>query len=427
MKCIQINLRHSKTASAALAQVLLDLNIDVALVQEPYAFSSTVPVLANIPSGFSSFHKLTSDHAYGTAILIRDSFSKSATLSSTGPPNLSTCVRVPTRSGSLSLCSAYLRPSLTDFGHTAAIILEGSSTPLSIVGMDSNAKNPLWNSSGNDSRGRDLEALTIKHKLNIANRPRADLDFVPTGTSFVDITLAGDQIVVSRWQYLAIPSLSDHPYIYFEVEIAGMAPPPTNPSVARRAPALSGINKTPFLANLTRLLPSLEQHLVSVSSLETTELEIVKLSTVLVSCAVSAKMKAPKAVKSKNMPWWTTELCALRTKARTSFKAWSRSESSADEISYRRSKSNYQRALRRAKSKAWADFRQRASSGDTFKVLAEFSGKSHSIPIPPELVVNGLLTSDPAVIAEGCADHFFRMKNQLSLSTLTSLKPPVFL
>jgi hypothetical protein len=69
--------------------------------------------------------------------------------------------------------------------------------------------------------------------------------------------------------------------------------------------------------------------------------------------------------------------------------------------------SGYQRALRRTKCKAWADFRQSASSGDTFKALAEFSGKSQSIPISLELVVNGLSISDPAIIAEGYADHFF--------------------
>ena len=186
-----------------------------------------------------------------------------------------------------------------------------------------------------------------------------------------------------------------------------MAPPPANPSAARKAPAINRINKTTFLDNLARSLPKLEPHIVSVPSPGSTELDILNLSDLLVSCATSAKVKSSIAVNSKNMPWWTPELCALRTKARTAFKSWSRSESSADEILYRLSKSGYQRALRRPKCKAWADFRRRASFGDTFKALAEFSGKAQSIPVPLELVVDGLPTSDPAVIAEGCADHFF--------------------
>jgi hypothetical protein len=285
--------------------------------------------------------------------------------------------------------------------HTVSAILDSFATPLSIIGTDSNAKKPLWNSCGKDSHGRELENLITRHKLNIVNRPHADLDFIPKGTSFVDITLAGDQIVVSRWLYLAFLSLSDHPYIYFEVEFAGMAPPPVNPSAARKASDLNCINRTTFLDNLARSLPNFESHIVSFPSPGSTDFDILNLSAVLVSCASSAKVKAPIAVNSKNMPWWKTELYALRTKARTAFKTWSRSESSADEFLYRFAKSGYQRALRRAKCKAWADFRQPASSGDTFKALAEFSGKSQSIPIPLELVVNGLPTSDPAIIAEG--------------------------
>ncbi|EFX70869.1 hypothetical protein DAPPUDRAFT_256553 [Daphnia pulex] len=45
------------------------------------------PVLANIPPGFSPFHQLSADHAYGTAILLRHFLSKNASLSSFLPPN----------------------------------------------------------------------------------------------------------------------------------------------------------------------------------------------------------------------------------------------------------------------------------------------------------------------------------------------------
>ena len=55
VKCIQINLRHSKSASLALAQVILDFEIDVVLIQEPFAFSGPTPVVAHIPPGYSSF------------------------------------------------------------------------------------------------------------------------------------------------------------------------------------------------------------------------------------------------------------------------------------------------------------------------------------------------------------------------------------
>ncbi len=166
LTCIQINLRHSKTASSALAQVNLDLNIDVALIQETYAFSVTPPVLANIPPGFSPFHQLSADHAYGTAILLRDSQSKDASLSSSLPPNISTCITLPTCSGPFSFCSAYLRPSLSNFHQSASLILGKSASPLSIICAISGA----------------LETLILHQKLNIVNKPRADLQFIPGGS-----------------------------------------------------------------------------------------------------------------------------------------------------------------------------------------------------------------------------------------------------
>ena len=76
LRCLQINLHHSKLASANLAQIVLDLSIDVVLIQEPYAFSADTPVLSDIPPGFYAYHDLSSDHAYGAAILIRQSLVK---------------------------------------------------------------------------------------------------------------------------------------------------------------------------------------------------------------------------------------------------------------------------------------------------------------------------------------------------------------
>lgn len=119
---------------------------------------------------------------------------------------------------------------------------------------------------------------------------RADLDFTPKGTSFVDINLAGDQIVVSSWLYLAIPFCSDHPYIYFKVEFAGMAPLLKNLAV-RKAPALNCFNQNTFLTNLARPLSNLKPYPASLSPPVSTELHIVNLSAALVSCAISTKVK----------------------------------------------------------------------------------------------------------------------------------------
>ena len=79
--------------------------------------------------------------------------------------------------------------------------------------MDSNAKNQLWNSIYTDQKGIDFEQLALVSKLNVMNATLDSLKFVPGGTSFVDVTLAGDEVKLHSWRFLPFASLSDHPFI----------------------------------------------------------------------------------------------------------------------------------------------------------------------------------------------------------------------
>lgn len=134
---------------------------------------------------------------------------------------------------------------------------------------------------------------------------------------------------------------------------------------------------------------------------------IVRLTSTIVSCVNASKLKSQRTVVPKNMHWWSNNLCSLRSKARTCFKAWSKKRSLPNQLAYRSSKAAYQKALRLAKCKAWAAFSKLSTPNDTFKTLRAFTGKSNSISLPLEVVINGATISDPAAIADGCANHFF--------------------
>jgi hypothetical protein len=153
-----------------------------------------------------------------------------------------------------------------------------------------NARNLLWNSRGSDSSGNDLKALSIQHKLNIVNRPREDLPFIPGGTTFDDVTLAGDLTRISRWMYLAMPSLSDHPYIYLEVHFEGLAPLPYN-TVVNKAPSLDRINKEAYLTNLSLSLANFESLFAHKLLCESVEHNIERPSSAIVYCARHAKKR----------------------------------------------------------------------------------------------------------------------------------------
>lgn len=75
LRCLQINLHHSRTAALHLSQLILDLDVDVVLLQEPYAVKSGDGdyFVKYVPEGYSQYHSLDGDHAYGSVIIAKTS------------------------------------------------------------------------------------------------------------------------------------------------------------------------------------------------------------------------------------------------------------------------------------------------------------------------------------------------------------------
>jgi hypothetical protein len=115
-------------------------------------------VLANIPPSFSSFHQLSTDHAYGSAILVRNQIVRSGKLSTCHLSNFSTCVAINTNIGTFRLASVYLRPSISlpEFSSSLFSILNSVASPNSLICIDSNAKSPVWNSVNTNQKGSEL-------------------------------------------------------------------------------------------------------------------------------------------------------------------------------------------------------------------------------------------------------------------------------
>ena len=113
IKVLQIKLCHSRLATAAFSQTLLDLDVDIALVQEPYVFKfysdSSVPIMS-LSDSYEALHKQDSNHHYGAAIIAKKSL-KGRLL-----PDLSVnhvaAVRLEFDELSFLFLSVYLRPSL---------------------------------------------------------------------------------------------------------------------------------------------------------------------------------------------------------------------------------------------------------------------------------------------------------------------------
>ena len=409
LNCLQINLRHSKLASANLAQLLLDLNIDVALIQEPYAIQTSSGIsMSNVPDGYNSYHNLSADHAFGAAILAKKSLG--ATKSEFFLENYSVGVNIY----SFTLASFYCRPSSPEIKPFLDPIAKARPEIRKrlIVSMDANARNPLWNSLVLDKKGRDLEDLLHSLSLNINNRPRKELVFTPNCSSMVDITLGGDEVAIENWRFLDLDSLSDHPFIFFNISHIDN-PLKVAPRKSSRVPKIKNLNTQKYVDLLATKILKLD-HLSCNSNKDDLESFISSLTNVITSCATKCKYRIP-CTKINKLDWWNRELWGLRHKLRTSFKTKNKKPCASNELNYKKAKADYQREIRRQKRESWIQFCSKNMNKDIFGSLKRIADPASNRPsIPDRLLVNNIPTANKSEIVAILTQNFFPKSKTLN-------------
>jgi len=361
-----------------------------------------------VPDGYSQFHSLDKDHAYGSAILAKTSFG--AALCGQGAMNAAAGIRIDASPSPMYLFSVYCRfslPSSAAFLQDFLSTLSAGMMRDSIFAIDCNGKNKLWNSSATDRKGSEVESLLSSSSLSIANVELSSLDHVPLGTGFVDITALGDGASVEYWHFPNLPSLSDHPYIMFRATNS-------RPShVPKRAPSNSFPNPSRCdIDNFKELLKrELEFLPVSHASELTSTDSIDNYLDLLVDrvrrCAVGSKNRDEVALAPPKMPWWTTELWLMRRSLWDAYRAKSEHPTPENLAAYRSRRAAYQKELRVSKTRSWKEFCSRNLGGDIFNELDKIANPRASHGLPASLVVGGVQYSCPEGVLRQFSNHFF--------------------
>nr|CAH0100446.1 unnamed protein product [Daphnia galeata] len=264
----------------------------------------------------------------------------------------------------------------------------GILTKLSIVAVDSNALNKIWNSKCTNARGTELESVISDNCLQILNQPLDQLSFVPAGTSFLDLTLAGSSVKSARWFFPSIPSMSDHPYIYFEINQQATSSSPSNSGRTKvRTHHISRINVDQFRGKVSAAIKLLSMQ--SCESTQSIDLSIEELCAIISSAACSS----------------THANCLSLVLA---FKLWSAQRTEVNKNTFKVLKASYQREVRKAKQGAWKHLcNSNPGSSDLFSALNAASGKLSCISLPAVICIDGIEISEPLAILEKCAQHFF--------------------
>lgn len=198
--------------------------------------------------------------------------------------------------------SLYLRPSMsnstatTHFYSTVSIL--GEKSKYAIICMDSHSRNTIWGSSITNKDGEKIKNLILILNLNLANRPKSKLSFIPNGTSFIDITLHGHNTWISLWHYLDMPSLFDHPYISFCIPF--LLTPKTE-RIVLRVPPLAAIDQISFLLKLKARVTTI--NITDTHSADGINLTAQHLAKTILESARSSKKRelSPSTASNRNM------------------------------------------------------------------------------------------------------------------------------
>ncbi|PNF13587.1 hypothetical protein B7P43_G18191 [Cryptotermes secundus] len=219
MRFLQINLHHSKAATAALCQQLAEGKTDIALIQEPWLYKGRTRGLNNTGE---TVYSVAPSNNVRPCVYIRNLCCSRDTAA----------VRItnPYREGSkeLIIASVYLPyysdepPPTKEMRYITDYCF--SRKRQLIIGCDANAHHILWGSTGTNPRGESLMEFLVSWNLNILNHGNEPTFVVCNRKEVIDLTLGTNNIenLVSNWHISGEPSLSDHRYIQVCFEISNI-------------------------------------------------------------------------------------------------------------------------------------------------------------------------------------------------------------
>lgn len=203
IRLLQINLNTDKRAMDLLSQTIRQNKIDIAILTEPN-------------KKFVSSTKWYTDELSVAAIGI---FADDLPVKEHGSETGIVYVKI----NNLTIYCCYASPKLNpmDFGKYLEKITKISKHDGNkIFAGDYNAKASDWGETKTDRKGLLMREFIAQNRLIIQNTGNTPTFERFQSSSIIDLTLSSESLAgkVKNWHVMEEESLSDHKYIYFEIE-----------------------------------------------------------------------------------------------------------------------------------------------------------------------------------------------------------------
>lgn len=366
---LQINLHHSKTASASLLRQLSQREFDIALIQEPWVVRDLVCGLK------ATDYILLYVKGRGrprSCILIKRNLSCSMLYNYSDCDMVTVCLETVSRR--YWLVSAYLAHDHQTIPCDTLrnMVLDATSKGVGVIlGCDANAHHEVWGSSDTNLRGELLFDYLISTSLNICNIGCEPTFIVSNRQEVLDITLASDTIsdLVVDWVVSDEHSFSDHRYITFRLKDNLPNPEP-----------FRDIRKT----NWSMYSKYMERYLKPVtpdipSSREDLDLLVDKL-TGFYNTALTSSCPLRKPKGKRKPPWWNPELEKLRKDSRSLFNKAKHLRDADSWSHYKVSLKIYKKFLRKSQRDSWKKFCENVEGVSETSRLRKILASNPTVP-----------------------------------------------
>lgn len=367
----QINAGGSGIVADEIKNIMIEKSIDLLLMQEPYCHGQKIcgfglKIMTIEDPGRMSRTRVDKIQS---GIIVNNRELTVTKLQQFCNTHI-TCIQVSTAVDEVYLISVYcqfcdnIEPYIEHLDKVITVLKDKKV----IIGMDSNANSPMWNSKHSDARGIELEDLVFQHNLSILNKANQPSTFRNIhGESNIDVTLATSQCArwIKNWQVReGWLGCGDHNLITFELEMDAL-------DITSRITPRFLVDKARWNIFDKILINKIRSENFEMTDRVTIDSAVLALEKSIIDACNIAIPK--KRYFSKSVPWWTPELTCLRKEVNKSRKCYQKCKDNKMKMRFREThheiRRRYQSSIYKAKQESWKKFVTSTSNNDPWSFI----------------------------------------------------------
>ena len=320
IKFIQINLHKSLATTPVLVQYMLEKDIDIALIQEPYTVDN---IITHFPLRFQIIQSIDNPTA---AIVLNPTKVKIMPLNEFITRSQVWAV-LEHQNTVIHICSAYMAPSADiDLDITSIENTVNKLKPKNlIICSDTNARSQQWGDNTHNRRADSIIDFCIKNNILIINNSDIPTFMTSFGQSFIDLTFVNQNTFdsINNWRVDLTESNSDHNYIRFEYKFDQIIAQnfynnnnrfnDLNPLIINQIDkkyCFKKFDSNCFKERIYQRLSDINSSIDSINCAEDIETLVEEFTFLIINTCNEIIPKFKKFQKSNN--WWSLELTSKR-------------------------------------------------------------------------------------------------------------------